>query len=469
MADHSAYPLTIEGELDPQTSRWLWLVKWLLLIPHYIALAVLWIAFVLMSVVAFFAILFTGRYPKGIFDFNVGVLRWTWRASFYGYEALGTDRYPPFTLNEVPDYPARLSVVYPANLSRGLVLVKWWLLAIPHYLIVSVLVGGAYFAMRERVFAGMGVIDLLVIVAALALLFTGGYPRGIFDLVMGLNRWVYRVGAYAGLMTDEYPPFRLDQGGTEFAGALPPAPPGAAPIAGERPAPGPRGAGSIIAIVVGALIALVSLGLLTGGGVLLWVDRTQRDSAGFATTPTEEFTTASAAVVSEDVDFRVEGPGYLYPSRILGDTRLRATAQNGKEIFIGIAPSRDADRYLVAPYAEVSNFFEGDIKQREPGNSPEAMGPPIEEDFWEASATGDGTQELVWDVGNGRWTIVVMNADASPGVAVEADLGAELPALPWVAIGLLIAGLVLATIATALIVYGTRHGRSRAPAPSPSA
>ncbi len=214
------YPLRLEGELDPQLSRWLWLLKWLLIIPHVFVLAFLWIAVAVCWVVTFFAILITGRYPRPIFDFTVGVMRWSWRLAFYSYNALGTDRYPPFTLADVPDYPARLDVEYPEELSRGLVLVKWWLLALPHYLIVGVFAGGAWAGLNAADdnmswSSGGGLIGLLVIIAGIVLLFTGRYPRAIFDFVMGMNRWVVRVGAYALLMTDKYPPFRRDKGAHE--------------------------------------------------------------------------------------------------------------------------------------------------------------------------------------------------------------------------------------------------------------
>jgi hypothetical protein len=233
-------PIRLTGGLDAPLSRWLWLVKWVLLIPHLIVLTVLWLAFGVVTVIAFFAILFTGRYPRSLFGFNLGVLRWTWRVNYYGYSALGTDRYPPFTLGAVPDYPATLDIDHPEQLSRGLVLVKWWLLALPQYLVLGVIGGGLFVGFTFAAWWAVsvpagGLIGLLVVFAAVAILFTGTYPPGIFDLVVGLNRWVYRVIAYVSLMRDEYPPFRLDQGPGEPA--LPPEPrPPAAPDA-DQPVP----------------------------------------------------------------------------------------------------------------------------------------------------------------------------------------------------------------------------------------
>lgn len=223
----AASPVRIEGHLDPPLSRWLWLVKWALAIPHYVVLVFLWLAFLVLSVVAFFAILATGRYPRAIFDFNVGVMRWTWRVGFYSYSALGTDRYPRFSLADDPEYPARLDVAYPASLSRGLVLVKWWLLAIPHYVVVGIFAGGAWATWTGKggtvaSFGDGGLIGLLVLFEGVALLFTGSFPRSLYDFVLGMNRWVFRVVAYAALMTDAYPPFRLDMGGDD-----PPAAPAA--------------------------------------------------------------------------------------------------------------------------------------------------------------------------------------------------------------------------------------------------
>ncbi|MFD9122601.1 DUF4389 domain-containing protein [Streptomyces bottropensis] len=203
-------PVWVYARIDSPLSRWLWLVKWILAIPHYVVLFFLWIAFTLVTVIAFFAILFTERYPRALFDFNLGVMRWSWRVAYYSYDTLGTDRYPPFSLGEEPDYPARLDIAYPERLSRGLVLVKWWLLAIPHYVVIAFFTGGSHVGWWSG-----GLIGVLTLIAAVILAFTEKYPKDLFDLILGLNRWVLRVAAYATLMTDKYPPFRLDLGGAE--------------------------------------------------------------------------------------------------------------------------------------------------------------------------------------------------------------------------------------------------------------
>jgi hypothetical protein len=211
VVSESRYPVQLEARLDEPLSRWLWLVKWLLALPHWIVLCFLWAAFAVTTVVAWAAIVVTARYPRPIFDFNVGVLRWSWRVSAYATGAIATDRYPPFTLARA-DYPADLEIPYPEHLSRGLALVKTWLLAIPHYLILAVLVGGGVSAWTwgETQVELPGVLGILVLVAGFVLLFTGRYPREVFRLVVGINRWLYRVLAYAALMRDEYPPFRLE-------------------------------------------------------------------------------------------------------------------------------------------------------------------------------------------------------------------------------------------------------------------
>ena len=194
-----ADPVALTGRLDEPLSRWLWLIKLLLIIPHIVVLALLGIAALIAGVVAFFAILFTGRYPRSLFDFNLGVMRWLWRVEFYSVMALGSDRYPPFSLAASPDYPANLEVEYPERLGRFLPLVKW-LLAIPHFIILGFMRGNG----------GFGLVGILVVVGGVVLLFTGRYPRPVFDFVMGMNRWNYRVMAYVLLMTDRYPPFQLD-------------------------------------------------------------------------------------------------------------------------------------------------------------------------------------------------------------------------------------------------------------------
>ena len=124
MAAITPSPVRLQGRLDPVLGRWRWLVKWFLVIPHLVVLAFLWLAVAVLTLVAGVAVAITGRYPRRIFEFNLGVMRWTWRVHFYAF-TLATDRYPPFSLQREDGYPAVLDIAYPDHLSRGLVWVKW--------------------------------------------------------------------------------------------------------------------------------------------------------------------------------------------------------------------------------------------------------------------------------------------------------------------------------------------------------
>ena len=470
MDEHPAYPVRIEGELAPDLSRWLWVVKWLLAIPHYIVLALLWLTLLVLSVVAFFAILVTGRYPRGIFDFNVGVLRWTWRVAFYSYGALGTDRYPPFTLDDVDDYPARLDVAYPESLSRGLVLVKWWLLAIPHYIVVGIFLGGGSYAAARvddwfwSVGFQTGLIGILVLVAGFALLFMGSYPRGIFDLVLGLDRWVARVAAYVLLMRDEYPPFRLDQGGSEES----PAPsqgesdeivePDAAPVAQKRSA-----VGRVVLVVVGILAGIVAFGFLAGGCALVAVDQTQRDDDGFLMSPSTEFSTPTYAIVSESADIDTgEADWALNGDQIiesfLGTVRIRS--ESDRAVFVGIGPTAEVDRFLEGIEHDVVTELD-DTDPRYSRRAGSGTSPVVflgEQTFWVASSSGMD-ETLEWEPENGDWRVVVMNNDSTRGVSADMSIGAELDSVLWIGIGLLGAGALLAACSALAITGGARRRR----------
>lgn len=182
-----AYPVTFDVDYPERLSRWLIFVKWLLAIPHFIVLMLYGIAYFVTLIIAWFAILFTGRYPRGLFDFAVGLLRWSIRVDVY--TNLMRDEYPPFGTGG--DYPVRLEVEYPERLSRWKIFVKW-LMVIPHMII---LYGYSILA------------SVITFVAFFIILFTGRYPRALFDLVVGYYRWNTRVYAYMLLLTDEYPPF----------------------------------------------------------------------------------------------------------------------------------------------------------------------------------------------------------------------------------------------------------------------
>ncbi|MDP3966711.1 MAG: DUF4389 domain-containing protein [Nocardioides sp.] len=472
----STYPVRVDAVLDAPLNRGLWLVKWLAAIPHFIVLMFLWLSFAVLSVVALFAILFTGRYPRTIFDFNVGVLRWSWRVAFYAYGALGTDRYPPFTLHDDPDYPARLAIDYPEHLSRGLALVKWWLLAIPHYLVVGIFLSGGIWVANEAADGapwiwGGGLIGLLVLIAAVALLFTGRYPRDVFDLVLGLNRWVLRVAAYAGLMTDQYPPFRFDLGGQDpgsadlmvrethpraGAEAPPPAP------AEERPPPRSWSAGRTVTVVTGSVLLVMSLGFITAGIAAAVADQGMRDDDGFVTSGSETFSTDTYAVATESLEVHVATGVDWLPQGLFGDVRVTATAPAGSEVFVGVGSTAQVEDYLAdVPHVVLTAMRDDDPVYRDVTGTGEATAPTgqVDPDLWAAQASGPGEQVLTWAPEGGDWTLVLMNPTGAADVAADVTVGAELPALGAAMVVLLAIGGTLLVIAVALLVGGLLAGR----------
>ena len=468
-----SFPVRVDGELQQGLSRWLWLVKWILLVPHAICLFVLWVAFAVLTLAAFVAVLFTGRYPRAFFDFNVGVLRWSWRVAFYSIGGFGTDRYPPFTLHEAPDYPARLSIDYPEHLSRGVRLVGRWLLAIPLYIVASVFAGGwSPLPWDSSPVSNPGLIGVLALIAAIVLLFTGRYPRSMFDFVLGLDRWVLRTAAYAALLTDSYPPFRLDPGEHE----LPVPEPTWHEATLTDDAAGAVEAGKPrlrhwLGVVLGSLAVLLALGLIAAGAVGLWADRNQRDAAGYLMTPTRPLSTQTYALESKSLAIHWHGPSWLYPSRLLGHVQVRARSVSpATAIFVGIARTRDADRYLAGvAHAQVRDISVSPFRVhyvRSAGGAPRSL--PARSPIWAASASGTGSQRMTWKVRSGDWSVVVMHADGSRGVAADMSVGATFPELGSIAGGLLAAGL-LALVAgvIALLLGATGWSRRATPSPGP--
>ena len=254
---------------------------------------------------------------------------------------------------------------------------------------------------------------------------------------------------------------------TSGAGGWPPAPP---PAYRQRPA---WTAGRIVSLVFGAVLALISIGLLVVGGILLWADQSQR-SGNFLTTSSRALGSGGYAVTSDVVNL---GPGTTdwAGSSWLGTVRFRVTpADPSRPVFVGIAPAASVQSYLAgARYSTVTGFpgSHGVTYIQHEGNASPAA--PLSRQIWTAQVSGSGTQTLTWHARGGDWIVVVMNTSAAPGVAVNADAGATVPALTGIAIGFLVAGVVVAAGAIALIVIpvrlaGRRPAAWQAPGPPPA-
>jgi hypothetical protein len=445
------YPVRVEGHME-QPSRGLWLVKWLLALPHFIVLAGLWLAFSLSSAAAFVAVAFTGRYPRRLFDFNVGVMRWSWRVAFYAYGVNGTDRYPPFTLAEVPDYPARLEVAYPEYQRRGLPLIGWWLAGIPQYLIVGVFVGGWIIGWSASPWGGL--IGLLVLVGALVLLVRGTYPDSIFDFVLGLNRWVLRVVAYAAVMTPEYPPVRVDPGANDPAGAIIGLP-NADAMTTAKHRSATWSVRRIAALALASIAALFGIASIAAGVTGIVFDQTQRNQAGYLTSAQAPYSTGTYALESES--YNAAGVDGFVARDLVGTLRIRT--QSDRPVFLGIAPAAAATSYLAGvAHAEAGNLGAQSSDFRViPGGAPSSA--PGTQRFWVASTTGAGVRTLTWKVRNGSWRVVVMNANGTRDVASELSIGASFPHLLTLAMALLGGGILILAAAGGVVYFAVRRRR----------
>jgi hypothetical protein len=345
-----------------------------------------------------------------------------------------------------------------------------------------------------------------------ALLFTGRYPRPLFDFILGLNRWVLRVAAYAGLMTDEYPPFRFDSGPhepgagvtTATRGAPPPpagigyqgpassatapaseegwpgqAPPGQAPPGQAPPGQAPAGqgppaptstmrwtTGRVLALVFGILLTLFALGSGIGGATLALADNALRDDDGFLMTGERPVATQTYAVISEDIELHTDAPDFL-PAGLLGDARMTAASEAGP-VFVGVGPTSEVEAWLAGVPHTVSSGMDADGGWSDFRTVPGTATPsdPDDQDFWVTSASGTGTQQITWALEDGTWTVVVMNADASRGLVADVAAGITVPGLSWLVAVLLVVAAVALVLAIVLIVVAFRPQRAAPAAPA---
>jgi hypothetical protein len=216
----------------------------------------------------------------------------------------------------------------------------------------------------------------------------------------------------------------------------------------------------IASFIAAGVIGLFSLGLLAAGGLLLWGDA-QKDDNGYLSTARERFATNGYAMSTDNLDVDADGTAWIIDRGTWGKVRVDAVSRDGKPVFVGIARTGDVDRYLRdTRYDLVRDIeyspFDADYRKLTGDKRP---APPARQDFWAASAHGAGTQALTWDVDDGDWSVVVMNADASAGVDVGVKAGAELPFLPAAGWGVLGGGLITLALSAVLAIVGIRGPR----------
>jgi len=187
------YPVDVDAQLLPEYSRFMPLIKWLILIPHYVVLFFLAIGAMFVGFIAFFATLFTAKYPEGMWNYMVGVHRWAMRVMAYNFFI--TDTYPPFTLQETPEDTIQLVAEYPERVSRWRPLFAW-IIVIPYAIVASLI---------------YTVASICSFFAFFTILFTKHIPAGLFNVIRNGFTWNIRAGFYSYWMSTEYPPFEWDE------------------------------------------------------------------------------------------------------------------------------------------------------------------------------------------------------------------------------------------------------------------
>jgi hypothetical protein len=231
----------------------------------------------------------------------------------------------------------------------------------------------------------------------------------------------------------------------------------------DSPSPAPprrSSAGRVTALIVGGLLSLVALGFLVGGGAAVWANG-QKDDDGYLSTRTENFHTRTAALRTENLDVDLGGTASALDTDVYGKVHMRVTPRTDKDVFVGIARTRDVTHYLRnTAHTRITDLdyhpFHADYATT--GGTRRAAAPTTQR-IWSAQAHGHGTQNLTWDVADGDWSVVVMNADGSPGVDADVRAGANVPfldELAWVGLGI---GTVLLLGSAALIYTGARTPR----------
>jgi hypothetical protein len=334
-ANQRPHPVVFDVEYPERLSRGLIFVKWLLLIPHFIVVYLLSLVLFLVTIFAWFAILFTGRYPKGIFELSSGTLRWM--SNVFAYFGLMRDEYPPFSL-ETGQYAVLLDIPRAERQSRFRLFIRFFA-AIPNYIVLYFLQIASF---------------VTTFIAWWAILFTGRYPRGLFRFSTGVMRWYNRLSAYFYCLRDEFPPYSIN--------------------ANARPG------NEVVSTIIGAPIGIAYIGLyawfslapLIDGGDTVEVDRAVLESGGIATLePSGSAGGLRITITDFDDDVRTDaGPGFSFDVRAEHDGWLPAAYfaftfaadDCGSGPPSGTVYEVDGDWFRIFPFgdtAESTIIFEG--------------------------------------------------------------------------------------------------------------